>query len=497
MKRSTCDNMEERELYLRVDDEDDDRELDVRALIFSVARKWRQMIIWGILCALALGGLKYFKEYRSYNSTVEEGHIEDIEKTLTEKQNSEISIYLAFYDRQNVYKEEMGQRILYKLDPYNKHVLSLNYIVNVTEDLVVGDDAILSISKENRNGRVMSGLAGAYTSHMTGSALIEEIMKTQSKISENDIRSLITAKYENSVITFELVYTEDMDIESIADAIKKDVENFSKEQQKIVKHELVLVDETHKVVVDNDLVRLQNDMVTQIYDIQNRMNGLENNFDDTEKEYIRLYLKGDEEEKSVDTSISEEAAPSVSKKMVLAGFIVGVMLVCMWEFMRFVFSGKLQSVDDLAEYYKLRIFGVQDAEKEKKAPKGIDKFIFNIENRNRKQLAYDEQKEIILSGISLYCEQNEVKKLILTGTDIENVSGEYLSELKAGLAKKGIETEVEKNIFYYPEALQSSIKVANVIIFETIGSSIEKEVDNLLLKAKEYNINVMGAVALV
>ena len=491
--------MEENELYLHVDEEEE-RVVNIGRLFINIVKKWRAMLIYGLLLAVCFVGLKYLKDWKNYSQLEEEITTDSLEETLTTDEYGNVTSYVSLFEQLESIKQQRTNRLQYQLDPYNKKVLILNYAISLLDTNNDKVDVGTEIANHLSDSVVINQLATIYCNHILSDALIKEISKLTNNMEEGDLTALINSSYSNGVVCIQIAYIDGMDIQAIADIINNDMAQFSGDLQKISEHELTLTDETYNVIVDNDLAKIQTEMYTQIYNLQSQINNLENNFDDAEKEYVRVFLedraKGEIEEVDTEEVTDLQTKPTISKKWALIGFVLGIMLVCFWELMKYIFSDKLHSSDDLTDYLHLQIFGHQLTGEKKESPKGIDGLIYKLENRNKKVLSPEDQKEIIISGIRLYCEQNNLKEIVLTGTDIEGIDDAYIDEIKCSLNNAGINVSVEKNIYYYPESLQNCVKTPNIVLFETIESSIVNEIENVLVKAKEYNINVLGAVVM-
>lgn len=490
--------------------EEREKEIDIIDLCCKVMKKWIWMLVFGVLLAVICTGLKYRKDKikvsNSKSSGVNEAEAVDKEKliesmkdNLTEEQYSNVMTYISLYERINAIQEAQSTELIYKIDPNHVKKLSLTYAV-------VLPDSTETNTSDSSYDTIMSQLVSMYSVHLVSSELIDKITD-EVDIKEDDLRSLITvyslrtdeSLYKNgSILTYssintdgliyvDIIYYDEIDIDKIGNIIKDNINRYSSVLQKDQKHDLVLVDESYKEVKDDTLVDEQYDMAYKQYNLQLFMTNLEKNLDNKEKEYIKKYIGN---EKTTVNDINSHVKPD--KKTALFGLFVGIILACVWETIQYIMSGKIHTSEELTDYYGLRLFGVQSDEKN--SEKLYKRWVHNLRYHNMKILAPEEQREIIVSNIELYCKQNNLKELVFTGTDID-LDDSYLSELRTDLEKAGIRVIIEKNIFYYPKSLQNAADIANTILFEKIESTLGKELDNVLKKAKEYDICVLGVVA--
>ena len=484
--------------------EEKEKEIDIKDMLFRVLEKWRWMIVWAVIMAVALAGLKYLKDKRSSHEGEDTDEVLSVMmEDMTPSERSNVETYIALYDNLEMLRKDIDTRLIYQIDPYHEKALQISYAVKLPEVEKGSGEYIIAqhLSDETK----INQLATMYSNYVMSSDFIDEIAKAVPEISESDLRTLISIvnnNNNNGVVNIKIIYTEDMDVEGVAGIVKSNIEAYSESLQETEKHDIVINSEYKSEIIDDALINTQNNLISREYSLQTQLNGLNNSLGETEKEYIEVYADGKAEKKVAQKESEDDEAVAkdksstgISIKFAILGAIVGVFLVCMWELMRYILSGKLHTVDTLSEFYELRVFGVQAVSDKNNKKKGIDKLLYKLENGKKKLLTPEAQKEIISSGIKLTLGQQDIKEIVLTGTDIEKVDESYLNGLKEELIKNGVKTSVENNIYYYPEALKKATEIKNVILFETIDMSIEYEIEKILQKASEYDIRVLGVVA--
>ena len=487
--------------------EEKEKEIDIKDMLFRVLEKWRWMIVWAVIMAVALAGLKYLKDKRSSHEGEDTDEVLSVMmEDMTPSERSNVETYIALYDNLEMLRKDIDTRLIYQIDPYHEKALQISYAVKLPE--VEKGSGEYIIAQHLSDATKINQLTTMYSNYVMSSDFVDEIAKAVPEISESDLRTLISIvnnnnnNNNNGVVNIKIIYTEDMDVEGVAGIVKSNIEAYSESLQETEKHDIVISSEYKSEIIDDSLINTQNNLISREYSLQTQLNSLNNSLGNAEKEYIEVYADG-KDEKKVSKKDSEEeesvakdkSSTGISIKYAILGAMVGVFLVCMWELMRYILSGKLHTVDTLSEFYGLQVFGVQAVSDKNSKKKGIDKLLFKIENRKKKVLTFEAQKEIISSSIKLALEQQDVKEIVLTGTDVEKLDESYLNELKEELTKNGVKTSVENNIYYYPEALKKATEIKNVILFETIDMSIEYEIENILQKAVEYDIRVLGVVA--
>ena len=105
-------------------------------------------------------------------------------------------------------------------------------------------------------------------------------------ISENDMRTLVSSWTSNGLVYIQVIYTDDMDIEKIAEIIKANLGKYSTEVQQDEEHELILMNEYCREVIDDVLINTQSSLTSREYNLQAQLNSIGNTLSDSDKECL-------------------------------------------------------------------------------------------------------------------------------------------------------------------------------------------------------------------
>ena len=479
--------------------EEKEKEIDIKDMLVKILSKWKWMVLVGIIGALALAALRFTKDTVEISrSEDKEALLASIEGDMTSEQLNNSATYLALYDRLTALRSERETRPYYQMDPYHENKLTLIYEVKLPDVDVKDQVKAEYLIAEHLNDELkVDRITALYREHV-GTEDFLGMLVDVSGLTETGLRDLVTTSVLDSLVYVNVVYNEDMDISAISEAIKADLEQYYETISVDDEHELILVDESHREIIDSSLVNILNDLASREYSLQNQVNSFYNSLDDVSKSYVDVYkqiqegINVDEQEEVV--VVKESVSPKSVIKFGIVGCVLGVFLVCAWELMRYILSGKLHTVEEISDYYGLQVFGVQtDASAETDKADSDEKK--STRGRHR-VFSGAEEKEIILSSIELYCKQHDITEIVFTGSDVEHVDEAYLKSLIDALKGQGIKAAVQKNIYYYPKALQEAAQVSHVVLVETLEASIDREIENVLTKAGEFNIQIIGAVVL-
>lgn len=462
-----------------------EHEIDLWELFWGILLGWRQMICVGIIVAVLLCGGKYALSLRDYQMT------QNVDMSLTEsalgiEEAEQLSNARSMVARIKEYQEYLDTSPLMQLDPYEKHMIELQYYVE--------SDYTYNYTKENQNDYTGS-LMALYYNYIIGGEMSQNIIQeTNLPVSQSEFSELwIVSQVANS-ISIKIAYPEKNKLEDIAEFVKIQLAGKETEFQKIGSHRLRLLEESQNVVVDIGLAERKNTVYNNITTINAQLSALKADMTDQQ---LSLLREGENEsEKEAEKVIIPKPVPS--KKYFLLGAFLGIFLVCAWVACKMLFTARLQNPEEIRALYNTRLLGeVTVKSKKKRFLSVIDDKLLAIKNRRKKKLSVEQQVKVIAANISLSCKQQGIENIYMTGSEYENADTATLDMLKQELTSQNIQVKEGGNIFYDAESLKQGTEIGNMIFVEQTGESIYDEISNELNLAREQKNQILGVVVLV
>lgn len=125
---------------------------------------------------------------------------------------------------------------------------------------------------------------------------------------------------------------------------------------------------------------------------------------------------------------------------------------------------------------------------------GINGFLLRIKYRNQKLLSAEASVQLAISNIELYCKNEGITKLFLTGSEIERVDKNTSRRLLRVFLQRDIQTVYGENICYDAAAMREASEAGHVVLVEITDVSIYQEIEKELRMLKDWNVNVAGCV---
>lgn len=463
-----------------------ERELDLKELFWNILLSWRQIIIFGVVCAVLLTGLKFIKDKRAYQAAqkVENGQ-EEIE--LTPEERDQISSAKEIIKRLDEYQEYLDTSVLMQINPYEKQVIELQYYVK--------SDYTFNYTKDTQNDYTSDLMTMYYNYIVSGEMSKNVIEKVKLPVKQEDISELWSVVQTGRSISLKIAYPEEDKLEEIANFIKSKLKEKESEFQNVGSHELQLVSESRNVVVDNALSDRKYLISNNIVSLNTQLKNLKSNMSEQQINILNDDVENTLENEKNNTEVE---VPSVSKKYFLLGAFIGIFLVCIWSVCKMFFTSRLQSSEEIRTLYNARLLGEVNVQSQKRGFLSIvDEQILKMKNRKKKKLSIEQQIKLLAANIALSSKKQGMDCIYMTGSEYENIDAAVLEGLKKELIAQNVKIEEGENIFYDADSLKKGTEIGNVFFVEQTGKSIYDEISNELNLAIEQKICILGVVVLV
>lgn len=478
-----------------------ERTISLRKMFWDVVLSWRSIVLCGIIGALLFGTAYYVKSVRNSEEINAEPEIEGFREEFTPDELEDIDMALNLHTRLNAYQKRLDESLLGQVSITDINKVSILYYVDVAEnDIqikqdVQGSSYNINWSKEEQESSIMA----LYAYALNDVQLLEEI----SKIVDLDItaiQELMNIQYTENVLRVSVLYTEEMDIDGIIAVINDFV--LQQDYSEVMDYSISCVDKIYEKPAYIDLLDQKQQGLNDVYNIQVEYEQQIEKLNALQQKYVNSIISDETENEREDASGAEhidttsDNTSHISKKYIFIGFCIGVFLVCFYAVCRRIFSSSLIDEDHIVEMYDVKIFGVMGLPRKKRFLAKIDQILFRIRDRRKKRLTDEQKYKAAISSVVLECKQKDIRKLCITGTDIENINDDIISRLRDDLKKNDIEMEKADNIVYDGESLKDCVEAGHVVILEQMGKSLYGEINSEVKKMNEYNICILGALIL-
>ena len=470
-----------------------EREIDLIDLLWEIVFAWRKIIIISLLLAILAGGLSYIRNISSVAVTAEDG------AELTEEEMEAVS--KAWNIRRQLTEKQEYQKnsILMNLNGYQKNCVTLQYYINEGQ---AEDTTILMESFRN---------------YVTTGAIAEDIKENHADIPSEYLSELITYptygvdtngnvtfdqrqfagidNIRNSLIILNVIGGSVEEADRLADAVEESVESFKEESLKGgMSADMELLHRYESTIVDENLVERQKLLRDSIKALRTELDATTSEFSDLQQQVFagESILVEDRDE---GTAISQSIKTgSFSKRAIVLGFAIGVVLVCVWEGLKYILNGRVKTEEELQRMYSIRIISTirPEAESSSRVFGRIDAWLNKL--RFKYKGTAEAQLQMTRANILLLCKKENINNICLTSDSMEEVvmkEGEMISEW---LKKEGISATYEPNVIYSAAALEHMAEAGNAVIMAKSGYTRYKEFEQELMLCANQAIQMLGVI---
>lgn len=449
-----------------------EQEIDLKDLSFSILRKWRIVISVTVLLGIIFGGYKYIAE----RSNMEASEIEEVNQIYNEElelYNKKKSAYKkqleGLEDRIFAQEEYLANSTLMSISPYRKPIATADIFVKISPQEEMISDGIMS-----DNADVILNSYVSILNNTVNTVKFED--KSGNIVNTQYLRELISTdiKYKGNVIKVEITYNNEVEAKEILNMMLEKVnEEYATVQSKLGNHELIIMNVNTAIITDETLAGAQKDS-TDFLQILNRSKV------DIEKALDELVAPSGLSQLSLAGSLK------VAVKYGVLGALLGAFLAVFCISVVFLMSNKLDSEKEIKSRYGLRVLGVFSKHQRNR----IDRWLDRLQGKKYRQPA--EVYEMIAANIENYITNTD--NLMISGV----TSGEGIEQIAQELRMRipDLEIQVAENIGNSAETLKLLPKAGQFILVEERGVSRHDEIQNQIEMIKSLDKKILGCIVL-
>lgn len=492
--------------------------IDIMDLLRRCLLRWKFIVVWMLIGAIALDGvgcLKSIKDAKAVeaqlavdeeeNESEKQEMLSEYMQKLTEREVSEVQNAVLSY---TAYQQEYADGLKYyqesmkmKLDPSCVPTMRLQYIVDnhyeVTYPVIAKKDTtqdIISILAEKVRSEEVSNAVADALNHEVSAAYVQELLTTSADDSNQ------TSNSGNDAFIINMVAENREDCQKIAEIVKSTIDQCLDSVRAVCgDFDIKLASEQFYETSDRDLMSAQQSATTSLNSLRSAINNLPYMMTDDQKTYYYALL---DNEKMIDTGSEDETITEddseldvpvltvpevkyISLKYILVGLVAGAVCACGWIALRYLLSGKLRTADDLPEGFEINTLGNVTLEKVK-FPGFMKKSYYTMTK--------EEQLSVIISEIQVTAEKENIHRLFITSSVMNDALKEIGKAISSGLDNEHLVCSVGETALYDPEEIRSLSNADGVIFVEQIGVSKFEEIAKEKAVAGRAHTQILGCV---
>ena len=324
-----------------------ERIITVADLIKEIVRKFWLVIVLAIVFAGLLGGYKYVKDSKAVETEKIAENTSDVSSSnLSAEDQEAVQNVLLVQDNLLQQQEYADNSVLMQIDPLKEDIVILQYYFDTEQS--VGSDVRYSLLNAYQNYVNEGNLAAdleEYGQQMEVQYLGELIT---CETNMNDSSNMVLIEGIGTSFTIKVIHEDQELCTSLAEDIKACIQQYQINLNNTMgRHELELVDESYSQVVDKDLWTYKFDRVNSITSMQEKIDALKENLSEDQLAVVEAYSSQAKDENIEAEDSSTNVSVSISKKHVLVGGAIGVVLACLFIIIAYIMRGTINKAEDL------------------------------------------------------------------------------------------------------------------------------------------------------
>ena len=457
--------------------ENKDRELNLKALCFCVARKWKLMLVAAIVLALALGGFRGWKGLSAVADDQSLAAMQAAYEADYAKYQSQVAAFQTKIDRaqedirnHGIY---MKESVLMGIDYHNTWTASI--------DLYIATQENTTVSGAGEGYTRADVIADAYRNMLVSNRVLEKAAQAVD-IAPQYLRELMSTplpvyhEYQDGPLVTVLIRSGEAEsAQKIMDSLLACLDEIQRDITATMgEHTLNKVNTAVTVMVDEDVADLQEDAADRLLEYTDYL------------EDYRYALEQLSAPGMPDMSMSSVVKGAI--KYALVGFLVGAFLVAAVACVGFVIGDKVYSAEELKSRFGLTLLGKVSLNHKKRCC--IDRLLDRCEDRGKTE----EQGALAVIGANVanHCPENAV--LLVAGTAGDAAMEAVVKALTQTMPGRTLISG--GNLLESLTAIEALPKCDAVLLVERCGVSRYSQINAQMQAIQGVNKQLLGCVVL-
>nr|WP_302167807.1 hypothetical protein [uncultured Schaedlerella sp.] len=470
--------------------------INLMDFMFYCLEKWRWFVICMLIVAMGLGIFKY-------QSVAKENSASNNEKAVIEDSDVEqVPDYYAQAIEElesdlEVRRVHLSDSAIMQINPYHVSIGTLSYYIEC---------------KDNE-----SDIINAYTDFVTNGAMANKLFAIDSSLTVEELQYLIACNSNSETddqnlqirnlndsdlyikvleerrggFQIKMKMPDDDLLEGYLKHAEEIIEEYSAQiKTKIKTHELILLSSVLSEKMDSELQEYQSSKRLEYKTTLKELQTLRTEY---------LAIQNTQGEKDAAQTVTTDNSILAAERFSILGLFLGTGFACMFLWIRYMFSGKLQDIEHFKERFEIPLIGMAHTMETKRKIFGfIDAWIYKLRGGFYPQIGYEEQIKIMAANIEATivrdsCEKN-MRKIMIAGTLPEKMVVSLYTQLTA--ETKNVIFSSYKQIIFQASALRELENYDGILFIEKKGTSSLEHIVQEKKLATDRKVNILGMIVL-
>lgn len=510
----------------------------IRDFLCYLVMHWKSVLAAAVVCALLMGGYSYHRSSAQINNSSSSadsapvastaGTTEDASGSSSGSEDADLdskaTILGGYYTQRELFEDYCNNSKLMQCDPTNTVQNILDYRITVTESSGGAQDDLVTLAELCQKSLLdetfvseMADSAGAdarYVSELISQTIITDASQTtpadsqtfnsnnNSSSSNNSSGNSVYAELEqdeNSEIWRITVVGPDADtVESISQSVESYIEQEKTDiTSSVGQYSIQLLNSVQYTGASNVVRSTQNNVYRSMDDINTKIKDIEDDLTNSEMTYIESKIGSNASgtslrENTASQSTTDNRKPTVSKKYVAAGFVLGLLLAALYWLFRYSFGHTIQSVNEFDSGVTDRFYAVNESGRKLR---GIE----NARYRGRHIYTPAQLIELLMAELEVETRRhkNGTFRICFVGTAFSEGEKKFINEISAKCEDSDVLVRQAQQVSRNPEAIRMLSDIDAVCVMGDVGETVRSDYQELIQYLEERNCTVFADIVTV
>lgn len=458
------------------------------ALLYCL-EKWRWIIVFMLFAALIAGGRTYLftvKENQTMQEVQAEAQKTDTDDTEEKQVQSPIESYMKSVEELErdleIQENYLENSVVMQIEPYHISTGTLSYYIE--------------------GGEYTDSLMEAYNSFISSGRMAESLYVQDSDIPVEDLRYLISfsnnmteGTKQSAVFQIQIKMPDGSQGEVYLKHAEEIISQYTSQlRSEMSEHKMTLLSTVQSEMADLEIQRYQSSVRSAYVTAVKNLQALRTEFETVQ---------------STQKDLKDTPGPAVVLKnpvlLAIKSAVYGMILAgcasCAVLILLYLFSGKLQCVEDCGKEFGMPLLGlVRVSEKKRRKFQFIDSWIFLLRGGLYGRICYEEQVKITAANIQAAISEKSLKegpkKIMFAGTLAEEEMDAVSKALASEIQSQSAIVSPYMQLVFHSSALRQLDTYDGVVFIEKRGASASKFIDQEKRSVFDRNVEVLGMIVI-
>ncbi|MGN0367685.1 MAG: hypothetical protein ACI4EK_02800 [Wujia sp.] len=498
-------------------------EISIKDMLYHMLKRWRLLIVFVILFAVAMNGFGYLKAYKEQQSITAEKHNEEALKSAkrevkrakaalsdshaTEAENvaGAYQTYLTTYEE---YLDYQNNSYIMGLDAEHVPTIYIDFSVDTHYEATYPimsyydpvEEIIASLATSLKDETFYQKVQEVLGEDLDAS-YVSELVSV-----ENYVNALNAEKLDVKLLEVKIVAKTKQQCEAIATLVEEQVLAAALQVQKVYgDFDVNKTTASYSERVDSDIQIVQRTVISQLSTLKTTYDNMLKSLTDEQKTYVNALVNYADIERGLEakkdsTDVQKKDTSDIEigyvyPKFIIIGILLGIILPCCFLCLGYLKTKALRVKEDVEITFEQNLLGVlQSDKKSKKWFRFIDAAIYNAFYGKGPKFSEEERANMICAGIRICANKQNLESVYFTGASNDEETTRVMELLVQKVKKAGIKVASGTSILYDPQSLETMAESSAVIFVESIGESLYKDMEKEIELANRYDVTILGTV---